>query len=60
MKFHQIMNKLVNIKLDGKNIQTEEGKNIVDVAKENEVYIPTLCYFREINPIRISHFFLNS
>ena len=44
------MNKLVNIKIDGKDIQTEEGKNLVDVAKENGVYIPTLCYFRESNP----------
>ena len=51
MKFHQTMNKLVNIKIDGKNIQAEEGKNLVDVAKENGVYIPTLCYFRNINPL---------
>lgn len=44
------MNKLVNIKIDGKEIHAQEGKNLVDVAKENGVYIPTLCYFREINP----------
>lgn len=44
------MNKLIPIKIDGKNIQAEEGKNLVDVAKENGVYIPTLCYFRESNP----------
>ena len=44
------MNKLVNLKIDGKKIQAEEGKNLVDVAKENGIYIPTLCYFREINP----------
>lgn len=44
------MNKLINIKIDGKKIQAEEGKNLVDVAKENGVYIPTLCYFKESNP----------
>lgn len=44
------MNELVNFKIDGKDIQAEKGKNLVDVAKENGVYIPTLCYFREINP----------
>jgi len=44
------MNKDINITLDGKNIQTVEGKNLIDVAKENGIYIPTLCYFREINP----------
>ncbi len=44
------MNKLVNIKIDGREIQAQEGKNLVDVAKENGYYIPTLCYFREISP----------
>jgi len=44
------MSKLINFKIDGKDIQAEEGRNLVDVAKENGVYIPTLCYFREINP----------
>jgi [NiFe] hydrogenase diaphorase moiety small subunit len=45
------MNNLVNIKIDGKPIQAEAGKNLVDVAKQNGIYIPTLCYFKELNPL---------
>jgi [NiFe] hydrogenase diaphorase moiety small subunit len=45
------MNNRINLTIDGKTIQTEEGKNLVDVAKENGIYIPTLCYFRELNPL---------
>ncbi|NNK76026.1 MAG: NADP oxidoreductase, partial [Maribacter sp.] len=40
------MNNLVNLTIDGKSIQAEAGKNLVDVAKAHGVYIPTLCYFR--------------
>ncbi len=45
------MNNRINLTIDGKSIQTEAGKNLVDVAKENGVYIPTLCYFKELNPL---------
>jgi len=44
------MNNLINLTLDGKKIQAEKGKNLVDVAKDNGVEIPTLCYFKSINP----------
>ena len=39
------MPKLVNIIIDGKNIQAEEGRNLVAVAKENGIFIPSLCYY---------------
>jgi [NiFe] hydrogenase diaphorase moiety small subunit len=44
------MSNLINLTIDGKKIQAEKGKNLVDVAKENGVEIPTLCYFKSINP----------
>ena len=44
------MNNLINLTIDGKKIQAEKGKNLVDVAKDNGVEIPTLCYFKSINP----------
>jgi len=44
------MGKLVNITIDGKNIQAEEGKNLVQVAKENGIFIPSLCYYEHIEP----------
>lgn len=45
------MNKLVQINIDGKDIQALEGRNLVDVARENKIFIPTLCYFKEIHPL---------
>ncbi len=42
------MNNLVNITLDGKKIQAEKGRNLIDVAKENGIEIPTLCYVKDI------------
>ncbi|MEN8124928.1 MAG: 2Fe-2S iron-sulfur cluster-binding protein [Bacteroidota bacterium] len=44
------MDNLVNIKIDGKDYQVQEGKNLVDTAKEHGIYIPTLCHFHEVNP----------
>lgn len=42
------MAKRINITIDGRNILTEEGRNLVDVAKENGFFIPYLCYFESI------------
>mgnify|MGYP000899611483 CR=1 FL=1 len=42
--------KIIQITIDGKTIETIEGQIISDVAKENGIYIPTLCYFKEIYP----------
>jgi [NiFe] hydrogenase diaphorase moiety small subunit len=39
----------IQTEIDGVLVTTEEGKNLVDVAAESGVYIPTLCYL-EGNP----------
>jgi coenzyme F420-reducing hydrogenase gamma subunit/ferredoxin len=44
------MANLVNIKIDGKNIQATEGKNLMLVARENGIFIPSLCYYEHIEP----------
>lgn len=44
------MANMVNITIDGKTIQAEEGANLVQVAKEAGVFIPTLCYYEHIEP----------
>lgn len=44
------MSKLVEITIDGKVIRAEEGKNLVTVAKENGIFIPSLCYYEHIEP----------
>ena len=40
----------VNITIDGQCIQTEPGKTILQVARENGVDIPTLCYHKDLSP----------
>jgi len=44
------MGKHVNITIDGRSILAEEGRNLVDVARENGFFIPSLCYFDHIDP----------
>lgn len=34
----------IQITIDGKTITTTAGKKLIDVAAENGIYIPTLCY----------------
>ncbi len=40
----------VKFKIDGKECMSEEGKMLVEAAKENNIYIPTLCNFHGIPP----------
>ena len=44
------MSKLVNITIDGKAIQAEEGKGLMLVARENGIFIPSLCFYEHIEP----------
>ena len=44
------MASMVNITIDGKNFQAEEGKNLMQAAKENGIFIPSLCYYEHIEP----------
>lgn len=44
------MANMVNIKIDGKSYQAEEGKNLMLVARENGIFIPSLCYYEHIEP----------
>lgn len=37
---------MIQIKIDGKNINAKNGANLIDVALENGIYIPTLCYMK--------------
>lgn len=44
------MDRFIQINIDGKEINAYEGQLLVDVARQNGVYIPTLCYFHNIFP----------
>jgi len=40
----------ITITIDGRQIETEPGRNLVQVANENGIFIPSLCYFENIEP----------
>lgn len=40
----------VNINVDGKPIQVEEGEYVLQAAKDLGIHIPTLCYYPHIAP----------
>lgn len=44
------MSKKINFVIDGKECQSAEGKYLVEAAKDNGVYIPTLCNFEGLKP----------
>lgn len=43
--------KMVNITIDGINMQVPEGTTILEAAKQANIRIPTLCYLKGINEI---------
>jgi len=42
--------KKVEIFINGKKIKAEENKTILEVALENDIYIPNLCWHPELEP----------
>jgi [NiFe] hydrogenase diaphorase moiety small subunit len=44
------MSKKINFVIDGKECQAEDGQYLVDAAKDNGIYIPTLCNFEGLKP----------
>jgi predicted molibdopterin-dependent oxidoreductase YjgC len=42
---------MITLTIDGKEIQTEEGKTILEAARENGITIPTLCWHKNLLPI---------
>jgi predicted molibdopterin-dependent oxidoreductase YjgC len=40
----------VNIILNGKQIEVQSGQTILQVAQEQDVRIPTLCYHKDLSP----------
>jgi formate dehydrogenase alpha subunit len=41
----------IEIKINGKTATGREGATILDTARENEIYIPTLCFLDDLPPI---------
>jgi len=43
--------KEITLNIDGKTCKSTFGKTIIDVARENDIYIPTMCYLTKVKPI---------
>jgi NADH-quinone oxidoreductase chain G len=41
----------VTLTIDGKKIATVQGRTVLEAATANGIYIPTLCYLKELSPI---------
>jgi formate dehydrogenase alpha subunit len=42
---------MVNLTIDGRAVQAKKGSTILEVARENGIFIPTLCYHQALHPI---------
>jgi len=43
--------KMITVTINGKACQSEYGKTILQIARENDIYIPTMCYLTKVKPI---------
>ena len=41
---------MINLTIDGKKIEVEEGTTVLKAAEELGIRIPTLCYFKALAP----------
>ena len=44
-------NKTITVTIDGKACHGEWGQTILQVARANDIYIPTMCYLSKVEPI---------
>lgn len=53
MSVHNSINtgKAITLTIDGKVCQSTFGKTILTIARENDIYIPTMCYLTKVKPI---------
>jgi len=43
--------KSIQIEIDGKQCDGVYGQTILSIARENDIYIPTMCYLPKVSPI---------
>ena len=41
---------MVTLTIDGRELKAKEGATILEVARENGIYIPALCYYESVSP----------
>jgi len=42
---------MINLVIDGKQVQVEKNITILEAARQNGIDIPTLCFLKEINEV---------
>lgn len=42
---------MVNLIIDGQEVQAREGSTVLEAAQQAGIYIPTLCFLKDINQI---------
>jgi iron-only hydrogenase group A len=42
--------KKIKVSIDGKSYSVEQGQSVLDIAKENGIKIPSLCYHPDLKP----------
>ena len=45
------MSEMINLKIDGIDVEVPKGTTILQAAKKANIDIPTLCYLKELNEI---------
>jgi len=41
---------MITLTIDGREIRVEEGRTILEVAREHDIHVPTLCYHEGMEP----------
>ncbi|WP_457750379.1 NADH-quinone oxidoreductase subunit G [Sulfurimonas sp.] len=44
------MSKIINFKIDGKDVSAVKGETILQAARKHDIYIPTMCYISKTTP----------
>ena len=42
---------MINLTIDDKKIEVEEGLTILEAAMKNGIDIPTLCFLKDVNEV---------
>jgi NADH-quinone oxidoreductase subunit G len=53
MSKHNSLNigKAITVTINGTKYKSSFGKTILEIARANDVYIPTMCYLTKVQPI---------
>jgi len=41
---------MINFKINGRSVTAERGETIINVARREDIYIPTMCYLEKTSP----------